>query len=269
MSHFSVLVIGPDIERQLAPFQENNMSDCPKQYLAFEEDEDADVDEETGKKGYWENPNAKWDWYSIGGRWAGFFTHKAGAEAEKPVPHYGVAMGLSEAPKDNTADVLVKGDIDFEKMRADAAHDAALEWDFVADIFNGLPEHKPWSLFLHDGGEDLDGARKLYHAQPRITAWQEKAKATRDQRREMPVDLVFGNADDFLVSRADFIQAAKNRVGVTFAVVKDGKWYERGAMGWWGIVCGEKDQETWNSMFSKLVDELPSDTLLTVVDCHI
>jgi hypothetical protein len=22
--------------------------------------------------GYWQNPNAKWDWYEVGGRWAGF-----------------------------------------------------------------------------------------------------------------------------------------------------------------------------------------------------
>ena len=28
-------------------------------------------DPETGKYGYWENPNAKWDWYVIGGRFRG------------------------------------------------------------------------------------------------------------------------------------------------------------------------------------------------------
>lgn len=39
--------------------------DCFTEYFAEERDP------ETGKYGYWENPNAKWDWYAIGGRWRG------------------------------------------------------------------------------------------------------------------------------------------------------------------------------------------------------
>src|SRR5579859_6601454 len=81
MSHFTVLVIGDNPEEQLAPFQENNMGDCPKEYMVFHEDDDCNsVDPETGKKGYWENPNRKWDWYSLGGRWAGFFLLKNGKD---------------------------------------------------------------------------------------------------------------------------------------------------------------------------------------------
>lgn len=26
-----------------------------------------------GRYGYWQNPNAKWDWFEIGGRWSGYF----------------------------------------------------------------------------------------------------------------------------------------------------------------------------------------------------
>ena len=33
-------------------------------------------DPKTGRYGYWRNPNAKWDWYSTGGRWAGHFLIK-------------------------------------------------------------------------------------------------------------------------------------------------------------------------------------------------
>ena len=43
MSHFSVLVIGKDmedVERLLAPYQENNMGDCPSKYLEFRDTED-------------------------------------------------------------------------------------------------------------------------------------------------------------------------------------------------------------------------------------
>ena len=66
MSHFAVLVFAKDEQeaiRLMAPYQENNMGDCPKQFLKFFEDEEYDFDPETGKRGYWENPNAKWDYY--------------------------------------------------------------------------------------------------------------------------------------------------------------------------------------------------------------
>ena len=37
MSHFTVMVIGNNVVDQLAPFQENNMGDCPVEYLEFED----------------------------------------------------------------------------------------------------------------------------------------------------------------------------------------------------------------------------------------
>lgn len=267
MSHFSVLVIGDNVEGQLAPFQENNMGDCPKQYLEFTADEDSEVDDITGKKGYWKNPNAKWDWYRVGGRWAGHFKLKDGATAPAPVPGYEVKFG-QELPEENTADVIRKRDIDFASMRADAAHDAAMEYDYIAGIFGDLPPHAPWSEFSDIS--NMDERRKTYRAQPRIMAWDTAAKAmTFDERRKAPFDLSFGNADDFLVSREQYIAAAVSRAGTTFAVLNDGKWHERGEMGWWACVSNEKDPETWCSMFQKLMDDLPDDTLLTVVDCHI
>lgn len=93
MSHFSVAVItttglDQDVEKLLAPFQENNMGDCPKQYLEFVELKGDEIDEEydevdalTGKYGYWENPNAKWDFYRVGGRASGILKLKTGGTA--------------------------------------------------------------------------------------------------------------------------------------------------------------------------------------------
>ena len=76
MSHFVVAVFSKtgregEVDHLLAPYQENNMGDCPSAYLRFVDDEDYDVDDIMGKPGYWENPNAKWDWYEVGGRWSG------------------------------------------------------------------------------------------------------------------------------------------------------------------------------------------------------
>ena len=35
-----------------------------------------------GKYGYMSNPNAKWDWYSEGGRWSGYLTNKEGRQTD-------------------------------------------------------------------------------------------------------------------------------------------------------------------------------------------
>lgn len=53
----------------------------------------------------------------------------------------------------------------------------------------------------------------------------------------------------------------------SFALLWDGKWYERGEMGWFASVSNENDN--WAEDFKKLYDTIPGDKWLTVVDCHI
>lgn len=55
----------------------------------------------------------------------------------------------------------------------------------------------------------------------------------------------------------------------TFAVVKDGKWYEKGNMCWWGVVIDGKEEFDWEQEQKKLVESLPDDTLISIYDCHI
>jgi hypothetical protein len=61
----------------LAPFDECVDSDSP--YAEFTEDEDGELDEATGKRGYWSNPNARFDWFDRGGRWRGYLRLKPDA----------------------------------------------------------------------------------------------------------------------------------------------------------------------------------------------
>jgi hypothetical protein len=68
-------------------------------------------------------------------------------------------------------------------------------------------------------------------------------------------------------TREEYILARSE--SALFAVVKDGKWHERGEMGWWACVSNEKDPRDWNREFEKLVTQLPNNTLLSVYDCHI
>ena len=72
MSHFSVAVFCHNIDEVaelLEPFSENLTVQPP--YGEFVEDEECEYDETAKAKGYWCNPNAKWDYWEIGGGWRG------------------------------------------------------------------------------------------------------------------------------------------------------------------------------------------------------
>ncbi|MCK5612661.1 hypothetical protein KAR91_62895 [Candidatus Pacearchaeota archaeon] len=278
MSHFTVLVIGDDYEKQLAPFQENNMGDCQKEYLEFycvEDDqrkyfekykEDGQTfenycesdgykkDPKTGKYGYWENPNTKWDWYQVGGRWNGFFKMKKdhmGLLGEKSW-----ASNPLESPN-TRGDSTHKESIDIEGMKKEDGDRAGSRWDEMNSLIDGREIEYKWTDLLKkrdDGEITIDEARELYNNQEVIKDFNKKSGP-------------FSSIENFLIPRDEYVKNAENSAISTFAVLKDGKWYEKGSMGWWGMVSDEKDN--WDEEFSKLFDSLPGNTLLTIVDCHI
>lgn len=120
MSHFLVMVIGSDVEGQLAPYDEN-LSVVPYEVLIEKEEIDrlrsyaekegrnykttmelmkAESKDWFGREcylnnvGLWAyksqyNHHSKWDWYEIGGRWAGQIKVKDGVEYDKPNFSYG------------------------------------------------------------------------------------------------------------------------------------------------------------------------------------
>ena len=83
MSHFSVLILGENIEVKLAPYDENlEVSPYIWQAKAELEKELAEIDQE-GNTITTYNPNSKWDYYSIGGRWRGCLTSRAGVHTDQ------------------------------------------------------------------------------------------------------------------------------------------------------------------------------------------
>lgn len=184
------------------------------------------------------NPNQQWDGWMIGGRWANMLRNKQGRKGDQ----------------------FRKGDIDFAAMRSEAASEANVEYDEMEAVTKGLPLPTMTWRMARDKHDDIDVARAKYNEQPWV-----KAVVNKEFRR---MDC---NVEYFRVlsgGREAFVRNAEIQSFCTFAVVKDGKWYERGSMGWWGCVSNEKDQTQWQSEFAKLVEGLPDDTLLTVVDCH-
>jgi hypothetical protein len=305
MSHFTVLVIGDDAEAELQPFHEFECTGTNDEYVIDEdvteelqsriddgesiEDalgyyglEDKIVDHESKvdtvgddcehKYGYAivkdgalvkavnrTNPNRKWDWYQVGGRWSGMLRLKPGAQGA----HGDRSWMNRDQPTDaNYCDSALKKDIDFATMRDEAGNEAAKRWDEAHAIISGrtwLTWEQVQEKITEGQGEKnvWDVRREFYHD-------QEALKALRQQFNNP-----FANLDEFLTPREAYVNTARNAAGTTFAVLKDGEWYEKGDMGWWGMVSDEKGQDAWNEQFAKLIDDLPDDTRLTVVDCHI
>ena len=290
MSHFTVLVIGEDWEKQLAKFQENNMEDCPEEYLKFFEPEENYLEEyetgnsegvlfkekyetfddfmkdwtgyskdpKSGEYGYWENPNAQWDWYSVGGRWTGFFKLKSEAFESKEY-NIGVSGVSGNLPKEGWADQTYKKNIDFEGMRKDAKIEAGEYYNKIARVCGGkIPKLEYiWEEVLKMKDMSIEEKRELYHKQKSVLEFR---KAIKDV--DMWADLA-----DFQISREKYMQNAKDGAILTFAVLMNEEWYERGEMGWWAIVVNEKDN--WKEEYSKLLGSINDNELLTVVDCHI
>ncbi|MFW6281226.1 MAG: hypothetical protein ACOC1O_00300 [bacterium] len=291
MSHFTVMVIGENIEELLAPYQENNMGTCPKEYLEFfnVEEQERDIykenyetkmsfdefmtkhcgyeyDAEQGAYGYWENPNKKWDWYQLGGRWNGYFKLKKGAIGKR-----GSASFLYHSSGDiSYADSCLKGDIDVEGMRKEAEEKALKKYDAVHSALSeiDLSKHISWKEFIEKkkaGKITIEEARRLYNNQDSVETFKEFSNSEEGSKY---IDFS-SNIEDFLIPREEYAKQAREGAISTFAVVNKDGWFEKGEMGWWGIVSDLKDQDDWNKQFTKMFDELPDDTVINLVDCHI
>lgn len=181
------------------------------------------------------NPNKQWDWWVVGGRWSNFLILKDGS----------------------LADSAKLGEIDWQEKRDRAAQKASEDWQEVHDVIAGR-EWKLWPQVLEEYGKDrVDEAREFYHSQEVVKDWK--------KLNRYPLDSV----DDFAMSEEEYIKEEADQSCQTFAVVKDSQWYERGDMGWWGVVRDEKERVAWTEEFRALLDGVDETTRITVVDCHI
>lgn len=282
MSHFSVLVVGPDVKGQLARYDENTEVERYRRY------EDADPDswprshavkngvdpaddpavaaflnKEWGDEESYEaderglylwstyNPDSKWDWYEVGGRWTGHFLLMPGAAGTLGRP--GV---MTDPGKPGTADQATKGAIDFNLMKLEAATAAAEQYDRYAAI---VAAHPPIIDFPDVPG-DIEERRRIYNDQPGV-------QALRHAHLE-PWGASL--AETYGMGREAYIQRAALSRPTTYAMVAEGVWRGKGEMGWFGMSTDTADdREKWLTFWWQMVDAAPDDTLLTVVDCHI
>lgn len=297
MSHFAVMVIGSDVEEQLAPYDENievpeyrrsDVTEEDKQemlqyfnskradeeeYSSFEECYAAHGEDWNGNRwrkdenGVWAdysryNPKSKWDWYSVGGRFSGaYITHvKEGVELQPE--NFGEWYGEG-------IDSIEKKYIDFDAIRKEAEDDAREKYRYIASLFKGgtIPHIKmKWKdiveMFKDKPTDELD---KIYKAQDGVIQWEKISKEHNKDENFPSYDTI----DDYQYTEDEYAERARKGSFLPFAVVKNGEWYERGEMGWWAMVSNEKSEEEWYETVQRLLDETDDDDLITIMDCHI
>ena len=169
------------------------------------------------------NPDSKWDWYSIGGRFPGKLKSNKGQHGDGSAFH-------SNPMVYGEFDSARVGDIDFS-MDMDTYNNAIRYWEVAV-------EKQPLKE-----GEDPDDFINYY----------------RD-----------GFFEEYYRDKETYAKIMASTT--TFAVVTpDGKWHEKGQMGWFGASSETADESLdWDLHYKeRFIDNAEPDWTLTIVDCHI
>jgi len=253
-------------------------------------------DSETGKYGYWENPNSKWDWYQIGGRWSGMLPVKAGAEGR------GERSWCNEKEEDRpeTADYCQVKDLNIAKMEADILKEIESfwkdyqDWLSIKDLshqelmekYGSKPgkdeddESRRWrdlSFWFHDRLMRMGVGKCVKPREPMTNPdgtplMEEDSFALPGEKprpRQKWSDPIFEYSslekNDLFTTYRWYFEFS------TFSVLDDEGWKEKGEMGWWGCSSDStEDREDWGkSFFQNFIANEDPETTLVVVDCHI
>lgn len=201
------------------------------------------VDEIKGVYGYWHNPNGKWDWFQIGGRWTGYFKPKAGAEGV-----LGTSGAFDNKPREGWVDALKIKDIDIEAMQEEARVEAHAEYDKVEALIAGR-ELPSWDKIRKECGEDYNKAHELYDSYEVVQDF-----------KNAKVHVWGGLFEVYGKNREDFVQKRVYNVLTPFAILVDGVFTERG----WE----DKTQEEWTEEFLAIFNKLDPEKYVTLVDYH-
>lgn len=265
MSHFAVIVIGKNIEEQLEPYWE--ATENPEYVEFIDEEQELLDDYNNGAKdgvpfkeiyatfeefvedwygveerepihnryGRYANPNAKWDWWQIGGRFSGYFKKKG---------------------SDTRVNSVSIDELDIEGMTQEVLADANEEYSKLEAILKGRPAPS-WQEFL-EKYPTPEEARAAYGELPVI---QDMFSAK---------FFIFGGvAEEFGQSREEYLEKVKQKVLAPFAFVENGAWFQKGEMGWFGMSSNDMEDREWATQFNQVIASLPPETQLTIVDCHI
>lgn len=239
MSHFTVLVVskpGQDLDEQLAPFDEDRRAE-------FAEDDECDVDSVTGKRGYWRNGQARWDWWVIGGRWSGQLITKDGQHVDQ----------------------ARKGDLALDLMYADGRANATERlrlYQATVEEHGPIPS-RDW-LQLSPASEEFKAARTAFWAHPTVEATMGYGPAPHPH-------LEFEDVEWIERTPEGWIEGQATSSVVCFAMLThDGQWLEQGEMGWFGVSDTTVASKTgYLEVARAYLDSVDDDMIISLIDAHI
>lgn len=209
----------------------SNDDNLIKSYLIEFED---DCYDEEGNEWSTYNPNSKWDWYSVGGRWVGSLRLKY--SIEQKVKSEPSIMSLLE----NTKEVI---DNLIDENRTD--HAQIKDIDFTPDLKKVEHYKRYWEVVVEDSplreGEKEEDFRSFYNKKYYLEKYKYK--------------------ETYIKQQTSFH---------TYALLYNGEWIEPNSMGWFGFSNATKDEyEEYRERFEEIISNLDENDWLTVVDCHI
>ncbi len=261
-----------DIEELMAPFQENNMGDVPEEYLEFcpidddelqdfqnqyedatiekdgqvcnvkeimsfreymEDEEHYVYNEETEQYGYYTNPNSRWDWWVIGGRWC--------AEVVVPV-NCDCVIGEKSWGYEN------ENPYECNKIpykRCDGARIKNISLPFTDEQKNQAIRF--WEVYIEGDTPRNEDEKKIlenpfkYRKEYYLAQYKTKENYAR------------------CLSSFCF-----------YGYLKDGEWVTKDDNGYVGISEDATDEIAWLEKFTKdIIENAESDDWVTIVDCHV
>lgn len=219
------------------------------------------------------NPNAKWDWYVVGGRWSGSLQLKPGA------------AGISVSDEDTTrCNSARKSDVDFdaEQKRRHAEKVKAIDAVFDrATVKSGKTKEELLAALqaTADAHDEIDAAFQKARGENPKERWYDFLETyDHDALRLVLQAGLWGTDEESLTGYFGPVRlpfevgdpyawALRESFATYFAFLRDKKWAARGEMGWWACVSNE--DASWSEAFQALLADVPDDHWLTVVDCHI
>ncbi len=219
------------------------------------------------------NPESKWDWYQIGGRWSYYFPYRTRIAVNDEMS---LIQG-SGWPRNEVPSKLFhceggrKGLLDLECLRRDKEDEAAREYDKYKRFAEQFPAARPWAEFVEEfidmpsGAEKWavrDRARTVYSSQPLIQALRDHP----DYRFN------FGClVEQFKITREEYLAKARREAVPGYALLTlDKEWIAPGTMGMFGS-SDDTDESmiAYKEFANGYIDGLPDDVILVAVDLHI
>ena len=262
MSHFSVLVIGDNVDEQLAPYDEKIEVEPYVEYTKEQLIEKWKEEIEIYKKGtyakYLENPEKNIEKYKektehikyiseefpkrlqwtdeeiynneiqfyepeeIWKNWEVYSTYNPKSKWDWYEVWGRWTGNLFVKQKENRVNTALIKDIDVDKMKENTIKDLEKRYD-------NIKNNSPYAIFVPRAERDYINTH------------------TKEEYTEKYYPGIFNFS----------------------AIMKDWVWYEKATMHMFGMTSNHSKPEDWNKQVEKLISNLHPDTRLTVVDCHI